>query len=211
MAIAVVLFDLGGVVCHFRPERRLAALAAASGLAAEEVHARIWGSGLDARCDHGDYSTDEAHRAISERLGLTLDPAALCSLWALAFEPSGAVLALIDAARSRVQTGLLTDNGPVLREAMPRHLPEVVTRFDWLFFSCELGALKPAPELFDRVLAAVGARAGDVLLIDDSERNVEGARACGLRAACYRDPSTLAEELARHGISATPGGSRACR
>ncbi len=204
MSIAVILFDLGGVVCRFRPERRLAALAAASGLPADEVDARLWRSGFDAACDRGAYDAAEAHRAIAARLGVRLDFAALGAMWARAWEPDAAVLALVDALRSRVRTGLLTDNGPILREAMPRRLPEVVSRFDWLFFSCELGAVKPAPELFGRVLARLGCRAPDVLLVDDAARNVEGARAVGLSACLYRDPATLATELARHGL---PGRS----
>ena len=56
----LVFFDLGSVVCRFYPERRLAAIRAATGLDEREIHERIWGSGLDDRMDRGRYSLDEA-------------------------------------------------------------------------------------------------------------------------------------------------------
>lgn len=204
MSIQVVLFDLGGVVCHFRPERRLAALASASGLPEGEVYARLWESGFDQRCDRGEFSAEELHRAASERLGLPLDFDAFSATWTLGFEPDPDVLTLVDAVRREVPTGLLTNNGPVLLQAMPRLLPEVVRRFDWLLFSCELKALKPTAELFGRVSTRLGCRAEEVLLIDDSTANVEGARACGLRACHYTGIGTLKSDFRGHGLSLSP-------
>jgi hypothetical protein len=46
--------------------------------------------------------------------------------------PAGApahVLAIADALRARLPTGLLTNNGPVLLDILPAALPEVALRF----------------------------------------------------------------------------------
>jgi hypothetical protein len=51
-----VFFDLGGVVCHFVPERRLAAFAAATRLRTEEIRDKLWDSDFCAQCDAGKYS-----------------------------------------------------------------------------------------------------------------------------------------------------------
>ena len=194
--IEVVLFDLGGVVCDFRPERRLRALAAATGLAEADIHARIWGSGLDASLDAGACATAAAaHRQVVDALGAPLSIDALTGAWCRAFEPRAEVLALADAVRVTARTGLLTDNGPLLLEAMPSAFPEVARRFDWLLFSCAMKAVKPSRELFDRALERIGAPAGRVLLIDDSARNVEGALACGLQARQVSDVAALTEDL----------------
>ncbi len=205
MPIRVVLFDLGGVVCHFLPERRLAALAKASGLPESEVYARIWKSGLDRQVDRGDFTAEGVHRAFAEKLGLTLDYEEFSALVTLGFEPNADVLTVVDAVRREVRTGLLTDNGPVLLRAMPRRFPEIVRRFDWLPFSPEMKALKPSPELFARVLERLEQRAEEVLLIDDSMPNVEGARAVGLQACHYTDIESLRRDLSRFGLSVSPG------
>jgi HAD superfamily hydrolase (TIGR01509 family) len=198
--IATVLFDLGGMVCRFHPERRLLALASACGLPAYEVQARIWDSGFDRDCDQGRYTADEVYRRTQELLGLQASYEAFRQLWALAFEPDPAVLALADALRTRVRTALLTDNGPVLRDAMPMLFPEISSRFEPLLFSCELGYLKPTQDLFTVVLHRLNQRADQVLMVDDAPPVVAGAIACGLRACLYRSPDTLQRELKLYGL-----------
>jgi HAD superfamily hydrolase (TIGR01509 family) len=198
--IATVLFDLGGVVCRFRPERRLFALASACGLPVQEVQARIWDSGFDRDCDRGRYTAHEVHRRTRELLGLQASYEEFRRLWTLAFEPDPAVLALADALRARVRTGLLTDNGPVLRYAMPTFFPKISSRFEPLLFSCELGHLKPTQELFTAVLQRLNQRADQVLMVDDAPPVVAGAIAGGLRACRYRSPDTLQRELQTYGL-----------
>jgi HAD superfamily hydrolase (TIGR01509 family) len=198
--IATVLFDLGGVVCRFQPERRLLALASACGLPAYEVQARIWDSGFDRDCDQGRYTAHEVYQRTQELVGLQASYEEFRRLWALAFDPDPAVLAVADALRPWVRTGLLTDNGPVLRDAMPALFPEINSRFDPLLFSCDLGHLKPTRELFTAVLQRLNQRADQVLLVDDAPPVVAGAIACGLRACLYRSPHSLRRELKRHGL-----------
>jgi len=196
--ITTVLFDLGGVVCRFHPERRLRALAADCGLSEREVRRRIWESGFDRDCDLGRYTADEVYQQTRHRLGLRASDEAFRRMWALAFEPEPAVLALVDLLRSCVHTGLLTDNGPVLRDAMATLFPEISRRFKPLLFSCELRALKPTKELFAAVLQCLDQRAEHVLLVDDSPRVVEGALAFGLQACLYSSPDILQRQLTKY-------------
>lgn len=196
MPIRVVLFDLGGVVCRFEPERRLAALAAAAPLPPDEIRARIWDSGFDEACDRGSCTAREAYQRVTELIGLRMSYDDFRAAWSLAFEPDPDVLAVVDALRPRLRTGLLTDNGPVLLDAMPALFPEICRRFDPLLFSCELGALKPSRGLFDAALARLGEPKDAVLLVDDSPRVVEGACVYGLAAVRFTGAAALPRELA---------------
>ena len=54
--------------------------------------------------------------------------------------------------------------------------------FDHVFLSFQLGAEKPAPEVFEKVAAGLGVAPNDILFLDDSEVNCEAARACGFHA-----------------------------
>ena len=54
--------------------------------------------------------------------------------------------------------------------------------FDEVFYSCELGVAKPEPAYFEAALATLGVTPDEVVFVDDSTRNVDGARAAGLRA-----------------------------
>jgi putative hydrolase of the HAD superfamily len=56
--------------------------------------------------------------------------------------------------------------------------------FDFAFLAEEVGASKPAPDMFEAALAHTGARPGEVLHVGDNpEHDVRGARAAGLRTA----------------------------
>ena len=87
-----VLFDLGGVVCTFSPDTRLAVLARASGLTSAEVHRRLFASGFDLAGDRGDYSLEQQCLEIRSRLDLTCTPLELAGFWAQAFSPNSDVL-----------------------------------------------------------------------------------------------------------------------
>lgn len=190
----VIFFDLGGVVCRFRPERRLAALGEACGVAADRVHAELYASGLVAEWDRGPASAGQIHGAVLERLGFTGDVRALQRIWCRAFEPDPAVLALVDGVRP-VPTALLTDNDHLLLEAVPEELPQVASRFDALLFSCRLGATKPDPAVFARALDAMGTGPGEAVLVDDGAANVAAARELGIHALHFRDAAGLGDAL----------------
>jgi putative hydrolase of the HAD superfamily/5'-nucleotidase len=54
--------------------------------------------------------------------------------------------------------------------------------FGCLVFSCEHGAVKPAPRLFERALTALGADPARTLFVgDDPARDIAGAAACGMK------------------------------
>ena len=201
---SLVLFDLGGVVCRFRPERRLHLLAQASGQPETEVHRLLFASGFSRACDRGAFGAAEMHAEACERLGWRPPYAEFRSLWAAAFEPDPAVLALVARVRRTRATGLLTDNSAVLLDACGHELREVGAAFDRLLFSCELRSLKPEPELFRAALDRAGRTPEQVLFVDDVEANVAAAASLGIAALRFRAPAGLERDLSRAGLLASP-------
>jgi putative hydrolase of the HAD superfamily len=197
MSISTVLFDLGDTAYRFRPERRLAALAAASPLPPAEITARIWDSGFDAECDRGRYTSAEIVDQISTWLDLRLSAKELRAIWVLAWEPNEAVLAVAEALAPRVRVGMLSNNGPLLYDALPTHIPVILARFDPCFFSCDLGAAKPDPAIYATVQERLAAPPDRLLLIDDSAGAVAGARAAGWQAIHYTGQPDLHDEVCR--------------
>jgi putative hydrolase of the HAD superfamily len=195
MPITTVLFDLGGVICRFVPERRLALLSASCGLPPAEVYARLWESGFSRECDLGRYDAAQMYEEARRRTGLALDYAEFRAAWTSAFEPDDAVLAIADSVAARCRTAMLTDNAALLDEALPALLPDVAPRFDPRLFSYALGACKPDAEIFRRALARLDQPASSVLLVDDTPKAVEGARAAGVAAVLFTDPPSLLKEL----------------
>lgn len=106
--------------------------------------------------------------------------------------------ASLEAAAALAKRGIslaLLSNAPV-------EIARVLDAKDWMapfsprLFSCDLGEVKPHPDVYRRALAALGARPDEVVFVDDSEANVAGARRLGIRAERFSGPETL-QQLVR--------------
>ncbi len=196
--ITTVVFDLGGVLCRFDPEARIRALAAASGWSVDSVRDHVWGSGRDAEADRGALSRNAAFALAS--LEGALDEPAVLECWKAAFAPDGDVLALVD--RVLVPAALLTNNGPVVEALFVDHLAAVAARCSPVMLSWRLGATKPSREVYDRAAATLARAPDELVMVDDTRRNVDGALAAGWDAIHFTGPGRLAAELGARGVTA---------
>jgi glucose-1-phosphatase len=202
MDVDVVFFDLGDVVCQFQPDVRLVALAEPCHVEPDVVHRALFASGFDDECEIGQHDEAEVLRRV-RALGFGGTVRELRRLWSLAFAPDDSVLALVGRVRAARRVAMLTNNGPVLREALPAELSHVAAAFDHVFFSCDFGIRKPDPALFAATLKKVGTPPHRALLIDDAGRNVESARTVGMHAYQFTDAPALEQELERAGLLTT--------
>jgi 2-haloacid dehalogenase len=69
--------------------------------------------------------------------------------------------------------------------------------FDTVIVSGDEWLVKPDPAIFRLLLERAGLRAEDCVFVDDSERNVLGARHVGMQAVHYTPETDLAGELDR--------------
>ena len=66
--------------------------------------------------------------------------------------------------------------------------------------SGEIGLIKPDRAIFEHHAKAFGLEPAATLFIDDSARNVEGAKAVGWQAVVFTDADTLRRDLERLGL-----------
>ncbi len=64
------------------------------------------------------------------------------------------------------------------------------------FYSFEMKTLKPAPEFYEAVMESIGIPPAQMLFVDDSIKNVEGAEAVGLPAVYYQPGTDLSALMA---------------
>jgi putative hydrolase of the HAD superfamily len=106
----------------------------------------------------------------------------------------------IDLARALARTGryrLMTINNESA-ELNQYRLEQFGLRdiFITFFSSCWVGTLKPARRIYQVALAMAQAEAERSVFIDDRERNLEPARALGMRTIRFTDALRLRQELA---------------
>ena len=95
---------------------------------------------------------------------------------------------------------ILSNNNPIVAPHMPELFAGVGVDFKNLFkktfLSYEMKALKPSYAFYKRVLEQIGRPVEELLFIDDSQKNVDGAIAAGLPAVYYDPTTDLAALLA---------------
>ncbi|MBE6787166.1 MAG: HAD family phosphatase [Ruminococcaceae bacterium] len=60
-------------------------------------------------------------------------------------------------------------------------LKELFSLFDGLVFSGPLGIVKPSKEIFEHILSKYSLERQETMFIDDSEKNINGAEAVGIK------------------------------
>lgn len=127
------------------------------------------------------------------------------AIW-LRIEPVEQTVALVSALRRNGYGVHLGTNQDRHRAAHMRDVLGYDALFDVSCYSWELGARKPDRAFFAEAARRIGAHPAAILFIDDSTRNVAGARDAGLAAEQW----TLADGhdrllglLAKHGVAAS--------
>jgi putative hydrolase of the HAD superfamily len=67
-------------------------------------------------------------------------------------------------------------------------------------WSCQLGVVKPNPELYRHALAKLGTQPEETLFIDDKRPNIEAARALGIQAIQFSSVERLRQDLIAAGL-----------
>jgi HAD superfamily hydrolase (TIGR01509 family) len=199
--ITAVVFDMDGVLCRYRIERRLALLASWSGRSPDAIHAAIWRSGFEDEAERGVLSADDYLKGFSERLGYPLTAAQWVEARRAAIEPDLAVLALTRQLSMERMVGMFTNNPWLLK----RHIAEVFPAVPEIFgaratFSAEIGRSKPDPEAFRRLANRLEVAPHEMLYFDDDATYVAGARAAGLSADRVGGAPDVRASLAVHGL-----------
>ena len=193
--IEVVVVDLGVVAARFRPEWRLNALSAASGVTREVLRQRLFDSGLEARSELGDLLPEEVMAAVQAALDGRMEVDEVVEAWALAFEVDPNVLACVDGVD--VRTALFTNNGPMLDACLSGPLSVLKQSFDDIVCSWHLKARKPDFAAFERAAEHLVCPPDRLLLLDDSDANVEAAVGCGWQAERVTDAAEMRTAIAR--------------
>ena len=209
MTVRHVLFDADGVLQHI-PDGWYAAVARYLGDRAHEFVRETWSEDLPMLVGNGDYLPVLA--AGLERYGVA-EPAedVYRAIWFDALEVVDASFDLVRALRASGYGVHLGTNQESRRVPFMRRTLGYDAEFDTSWYSCELGLAKPDPRFFLEAARRIGADPGEVLFVDDTARNVEGARAAGMVGVHWdvsRGHDELVRVLAGHGVAVAAGQDR---
>lgn len=157
--------------------------------------------GIIGDMEEGLVSGDEFRAYVLERSNPGMDPHLVDeSLWRILRSIPPEKIELLKRLSKKYDLYMLSNNNPVC-------LPHAVTMFEEAGFpmyegfkkcymSFEMKALKPSEKFYKAVVEDIALPAEQMLFIDDSQKNVEGAVAAGLPAVYYKPGTDLAAVLA---------------
>lgn len=198
--VRVVVFDLGGVLIDWNP-RHLYRKLIHDEAAIEEFLANVCTGEWNASHDAGRPFAD----GIAERVALFPDKAELIRAFhdrhseMLAGPIDGTVALLERMPQEDVPVFALT-NWSAETFAIERPMFPFLERFRDIVVSGVEKVIKPDPAIYRIACARGGFAPHEAVFIDDSEKNVLGARAFGMAGIHFRSPRQLAGELAALGF-----------
>lgn len=204
MPTPAIIFDFGNVIAFFDYQRACNSIGRSRGRDGAEllrIAQNLGFNDLLQRFERGQLSPEEFSNSSCRIFGVDLPSEEFAEAWADIFWLNDAIVPTVLGLKEAGYRLVLGSNTNILHANRFRsQFASVLSAFDRLVLSFEIGHSKPSSEFYLACAKAAGALPGDCIFIDDLAENVDGARSAGLRALLYRDPKTLARELHRLGI-----------
>jgi FMN phosphatase YigB (HAD superfamily) len=100
--------------------------------------------------------------------------------------PNEELIAYFRALRPRYRTAILSNSFVGAREHEEKRYG-FTSMVDLAIYTHEEGIHKPDPRIFALAAGRLGVPPGEIVFLDDIEKNVAAASACGFHAVLYRD------------------------
>ena len=125
-----------------------------------------------------------------------VDEAFWCILRSIAPEK----ICLLKKLSKKYDLYMLSNNNPVCLPRSEKMFEEagfpMYENFKKCYISCQMKALKPSAKFYKAVMEDIALPAEEMIFVDDSQTNVDGAIAAGLPAVYYKPGTDLTRVLA---------------
>lgn len=203
--IDALLFDLGGVLVKIDFDRVLQRWAELAGVGFSQVKSRFDHGEAYQRHERGEIDAAAYFQSLRTALGIRLSDEDFADGWARVFGPEiEETVALLPRLAERVPLHLFSNTNVTHQRYWSVRYAQALQPIERRFVSCEMGMRKPERASFEHVARALGVPPGRILFLDDTEANIEGAKAAGVPTVWVRSPADVAEAVAPWLVE-TPG------
>ena len=199
--IKALIFDIGGVIVRSGDRQRRRMWEQRLGLEDWESEEMIFNSEIGTQAQLGHVSDNSLWDWVEDQLRLSPEEFEQFKVdfWA-DNKVDQELMAFIRTLRPEYITAVITNATDTMREDM-RSRYQIIDAFDLVVCSAEEKVMKPDSDIFHRTLNKLHLDPGEVLFIDDMEKNVEAARALGLNAIQFTPAADLYAEFRRYGVN----------
>lgn len=201
MAVKNIVFDFGGVLVDFKPERSL------KNHFSEEYRELVKKHTFESEewqeMDRGTYPTEEAVRIMCSHLpdNLRQEAAKMILDREREMPPIDEMYPVVRDLHNNGYKIYLLSNCPVWLYEFKKHIP-ALELFDGLIVSAEYRQIKPEEAVYHTLFEKFGLIPSECFFIDDSPRNIETGVRVGMKAHCFADRNIdrLKTALAKEGV-----------
>jgi putative hydrolase of the HAD superfamily len=194
MTIKALIWDLEGVLM-LTDEKDLPLTVAKKLNAPYEKVREIFFSDINDKVDLGEISEDQFNEYVLDTLQLPREKKNILEKIVYEdFHLDEDLLKIISEMRGKYKMGLLSNFSDELRHRIDNEWA-LSKAFDEIIISCEVGLVKPDPEIFNLMLDRLGVRADESVFIDDRIKNIEGAKKMGFLTIFFTNKKQALEEL----------------
>lgn len=198
--VTAILFDVGGVLIHYRQESFFQLGAMLYGCTPEALSSCA--APLVPKLERGEFRSREFWGELgvalqSRGLGRIQSPDKFKGLWvnllkdSLRMDPS--MLSLCRRLQAKMPVGALSNT--IDEHARYLEAYGAYDAFNPCVLSCDVGVRKPERAIYHMAADLLNTDPRNCLFIDDSAENVAGAKAAKMQAHLFTDQATLEAEL----------------
>ena len=199
--IRAVIFDFGNVISSFDISIFHRRLVSFTRLTLQELRAlREPVSQLAVQYETGLLTSDEFYHRICALAGLSIPKQDFIDAYTSIFTPIESTFTLVRALKPRYKLGMLSNTNEWHYRYNIRTV-DVFPLFDAVTLSFEVKAMKPAPAMYEDILAKLVVGPHECVYIDDLKENVVIAGTMGMQAIHYSTPEMLMNDLRQRGVN----------
>ena len=188
---------MGGVVFEIDFERALQIWSDWTSLPMAEIQHRFKMDEAYEQHERGKIGASEYFAHLRNVLGLEASDSKIALGWnAIYMAEIAETVDYILAVKEKLPCFAFTNSNPTHQVFWEAAYPRAVKSFHQIFVSSEIGLRKPDREAFEAISDITGISLGRMLFFDDTEENVNGARAAGLQAVHVKTPADVKNALA---------------
>jgi len=188
---------MGGVVLEIDFERALQTWSDWTSLPIEEIQHRFKMDEAYEQHERGEIGASEYFAHLRNVLEIEANDSEIALGWnAIFLEEIAETVNYILAVKEKLPCFAFTNSNPTHQVFWMAAYPRVVESFHQIFVSSELGLRKPDREAFEAISDVTGISLDKMLFFDDTEENVNGARAAGMQAVHVKAHSDVKKALA---------------
>lgn len=193
--IKTFIFDLGNVIVRFEHSRITWRIEQFCEFKADKIYEIILASNLTQDYNLGKISSPDFFAQVKKKLSLQMSFTEFSNIWNSTFDLEPILSKeLIESLAKKYSLLVLSDTNELHFEFIRQNFP-ILRFFDDYVLSYQVGAIKPASEIFLSALEKANCLPEECFFIDDIEPNILGAQKVGINAMQFVSENQFIEDL----------------